>query len=133
MEASAGVTLRSGHIHDEEEHKGAEEHTEEEEHGHDHGQFDPHVWLSPVNAKKEMENIKNAYVKADPENKDYYEKNYQTYTCLLYTSILDLRNPTRSDGDNILGMVNKYMDLYLENPENLANKAKAEKLSLIHI
>ena len=80
VEASAGVTLRSGHIHDEEEHKGAEEHTEEEEHGHDHGQFDPHVWLSPVNAKKEMENIKNAYVKADPENKDYYEKNYQTYT-----------------------------------------------------
>ena len=75
VEASAGVTLRSGHIHDEEEHKGAEEHTEEEEHGHDHGQFDPHVWLSPVNAKKEMENIKNAYVKADPENKDYYEKN----------------------------------------------------------
>ena len=74
MEASAGVTLRPGHIHDEEEHKGAEEHTEEEEHGHDHGQFDPHVWLSPVNAKKEMENIKNAYVKADPENKDYYEK-----------------------------------------------------------
>lgn len=80
VEASAGVTLRSGHIHDEEEHKGAEEHTEEEEHGHDHGQFDPHVWLSPVNAKKEMENIKNAYVKADPDNKDYYEKNYQTYT-----------------------------------------------------
>ena len=80
VEASAGVTLRSGHIHDEEEHKGAEEHTEEEEHGHDHCQFDPHVWLSPVNAKKEMENIKNAYVKADPENKDYYEKNYQTYT-----------------------------------------------------
>lgn len=80
VEASAGVTLRPGHIHDEEEHKGAEEHTEEEDHGHDHGQFDPHVWLSPVNAKKEMENIKNAYVKADPENKDYYEKNYQTYT-----------------------------------------------------
>lgn len=31
-------------------------------------------------------------------------------------SILDLRNPTRSAGDNILGMVNKYMDLYLETP-----------------
>lgn len=46
-------------------------------------------------------------------------------------SILDLRNPTRSDGDNILGMVNKYMDLYLENPENLANKAKAEKYAKI--
>ena len=46
-------------------------------------------------------------------------------------SILDLRNPTRSDGDNILGMVNKYMDLYLEDPTNLANKAKAEKYAKI--
>ena len=46
-------------------------------------------------------------------------------------SILDLRNPTRSDGDNILGMVNKYMDLYLEEPTNLANKAKAEKYAKI--
>ena len=47
------------------------------------------------------------------------------------TSILDLRNPTCSDGDNILGMVNKYMDLYLENPKNLAVKAKAEKYAKI--
>lgn len=41
------------------------------------------------------------------------------------------KKPTRSDGDNILGMVNKYMDLYLENTENLANKAKAEKYAKI--
>lgn len=47
------------------------------------------------------------------------------------TSILDLRNPTCSDGDNILGMVNKYMDMYLEAPENLAVKAKAEKYAKI--
>ena len=46
-------------------------------------------------------------------------------------SILDLRNPTRSDGDNILGMVNKYMDMYLAEPENLAHKAKAEKYAKI--
>ncbi len=46
-------------------------------------------------------------------------------------SILDLRNPTRSDGDNILGMVNKYMDLWLEDPENLAYKARAEKYAKI--
>lgn len=46
-------------------------------------------------------------------------------------SILDLRNPTRSDGDNILTLVNKYMDEYLVNPENLAAKAKAEKYAKI--
>lgn len=46
-------------------------------------------------------------------------------------SILDLRNPTRSDGDNILTLVNKYMDEYIENPKNLAAKAKAEKYAKI--
>jgi len=35
------------------------------------------VWLSPKNAKKQMEAIKDAFVKADPENKEYYEKNFE--------------------------------------------------------
>lgn len=38
--------------------------------------YDPHVWLDPRLAKKEMEAIKNALVAADPANQDYYEKNY---------------------------------------------------------
>ena len=46
-------------------------------------------------------------------------------------SILDLRNPTCSDGNNILTLVNKYMDIYLDNPGNLAAKAKAEKYAKI--
>jgi len=41
--------------------------------------YDPHVWLSPLNAKKEMENIKNALIEADPENKEYYKENYEKY------------------------------------------------------
>ena len=48
-----------------------------------------------------------------------------------HISILDLRNPTRSDGNNILTLVNKYMDEYLQNPKNLAAKAKAEKYAKI--
>ena len=39
---------------------GHEEKEEHEETDEDHGQYDPHVWLSPLNAKKEMENIKDA-------------------------------------------------------------------------
>lgn len=46
-------------------------------------------------------------------------------------SVLDLRNPTRSDGDNILTLVNKDMDEYLAHPDNLAAKAKAEKYAKI--
>lgn len=41
--------------------------------------YDPHVWLNPQNAKKQMEIIKEAFILKDPENKAYYEKNYEEY------------------------------------------------------
>ena len=46
-------------------------------------------------------------------------------------SVIDLRNPTRSNGNNLLHLVNKYMDLWLAEPDNLAYKAKAEKYAKI--
>jgi type IV secretion system protein VirD4 len=46
-------------------------------------------------------------------------------------AILDLRNPTRSDGNNLLYLINKYMDIYKADPNNLAAKAKAEKYAKI--
>lgn len=42
-------------------------------------------------------------------------------------SVIDLRNPLYSDGNNMLHMVNKYMDLYKKDRANLSLKAKAEK------
>ena len=46
-------------------------------------------------------------------------------------SVIDLRNPTRSHGNNLLHLVNKYMDLYKEFPDELVYKAKAEKYAKI--
>jgi len=46
-------------------------------------------------------------------------------------SVIDLRNPTRSDENNILHLVNKYMDIYLNDRTNLSAKAKAEKYAKI--
>ena len=48
-----------------------------------------------------------------------------------HISVIDLRNPTRSDGNNLLHLINKYMDIYKADPKNLAAKAKAEKYSKI--
>ena len=45
--------------------------------------------------------------------------------------VIDLRNPMRSHGNNLLHLVNKYMDLYAEHPETIAYKAKAEKYAKI--
>lgn len=41
----------------------------------EHSQYDPHIWLSLKGAETETKNIKDGLVKADPANKEYYEKN----------------------------------------------------------
>lgn len=46
-------------------------------------------------------------------------------------SVIDLRNPTRSDGNNLLTLVNRYMDIARKDPKNLAARAKAEKYAKI--
>lgn len=63
VEASKGLDLMPGHA----------------EEGEEIQQYDPHVWLSPENAKKEMENIKNVFVEADKAHQDVYESNYKKY------------------------------------------------------
>lgn len=62
-EASDGVELLDG----------------EGDHAHGDNGKDPHVWLDSLRAKKEMENIRDAFCQADPENRDYYEANYEKY------------------------------------------------------
>ena len=61
-------------------------------------------------------------------------RNYGTIAEKYYSykiSVIDLRNPTRSHGNNLLHLVNKYMDLYKENPKQLVYKARAEKYAKI--
>lgn len=45
----------------------------------EHEGNDPHVWVSPKNAKIMVENIYTKLVEIDPENKDYYQKNRDEY------------------------------------------------------
>ncbi|MEH7334847.1 metal ABC transporter substrate-binding protein [Neobacillus drentensis] len=66
VEASNGIKLMD-----------ALESEDEEEHGHsEHSSSkDPHVWLSPVLAQQEVNNIAKALEQADPQNKDQFQKN----------------------------------------------------------
>jgi zinc transport system substrate-binding protein len=50
-----------------------------EEHSHEHGAGNPHVWLDPVSAKKQVETIRDGLITADPENKAKYEANAAAY------------------------------------------------------
>ena len=61
-------------------------------------------------------------------------RNYGTIAQKYYgyrVSVVDLRNPTRSDGSNLLTLINRYMDIAREHPDNLAARAKAEKYAKI--
>lgn len=88
VEASRGIELLPGteeehgdepghnekkddHGHDEKQEEG------KDEHGHDHGNTDPHVWLSPANAKQLAVNIKDALIQVDAAHKADYEANFK--------------------------------------------------------
>ena len=61
-------------------------------------------------------------------------RNYGTIAKKCYgyhVSVIDLRNPTRSDGSNLLTLINRYMDIAREHPDTLAARAKAEKYAKI--
>lgn len=68
------------------------------------------------------------------DSKGDLARNYGTIAknCYGYNvSVIDLRNPTRSDGNNLLTLVNRYMDITRKDPKNLAARAKAEKYAKI--
>jgi zinc transport system substrate-binding protein len=55
------------------------DHGEEGGEGHDHGEANPHVWLDPVRAQRQVENIRDGLIQADPQNRSAYERNAATY------------------------------------------------------
>lgn len=84
VEASENVELRTT----DGEHEHAYEH---EDADHHHGDFDPHVWLNPENAKIEMEAIRDALCAADPENSTVFQSNYEKYAAELDTLDAEFR------------------------------------------
>jgi zinc transport system substrate-binding protein len=73
VEAAASIDLMEGTAHDHEDDE-----ADHEEHDHDH-ELDPHVWLDPVLAQKEVEAIRDALIKKYPEQKAVFEKNTAAY------------------------------------------------------
>lgn len=68
----------------------------EEEEINEHGQYDPHIWLSLKGAGTMAANIKDALIKADPANKDYYEKNCADFVAALESLYSEFRDKLQS-------------------------------------
>ena len=52
-------------------------------HGHDHGAVNPHIWLDPLRAVQQVENIRDGLVKADPSCAEGYRRNAAAYSTQL--------------------------------------------------
>ncbi len=45
--------------------------------------IDPHIWLDPLNAKQQVNNILQGLIKADPADRQYFTQNAQAYDTKL--------------------------------------------------
>jgi zinc transport system substrate-binding protein len=52
------------------------EHEKEHE---NHSRMDPHIWMSPLNARIMVRNICDGLIEVDPESRSYYEQNRDDY------------------------------------------------------
>lgn len=71
--------IETGH----EGHDHSHDHDHGHHHGHDHGSNDPHVWLDPILSIDAVKTIRDALLKADPENADGYAKNAEAFIVRL--------------------------------------------------
>ncbi len=73
-------------------------------HTHSHGGSHPdeHIWTSPKTAIKMLESICDVFIKADPQNADYYRKNCDEYIKKINTA-----------SDQMAATINRHTDPFI--------------------
>ncbi len=65
---------------------------EDSDEGEAHGGLDPHIWMSPANARIMVSHICDGMMQIDPANRTYYEQNRDLYLQKLTQLDRDIRN-----------------------------------------
>ena len=84
VQTGLGLYERVGETHEEEHHH--------HDHGCAHGKQDPHVWISPKKAIKQVERITAVLCEADAKNAKYYQDNSTKYVEQLKALDIQLTN-----------------------------------------
>lgn len=71
IDTSAGVATIASKQQD---HDHKHDHAHDQE-GHNHGEFNPHIWLDPKRAIQQVKNIRDGLTAVDPDGATIYEKN----------------------------------------------------------
>lgn len=98
VDATKGLTLLEDdtHSHDDHDHDHDSEDEHPEDDGHDH-EYNPHVWVSVTGNIEEVKNIASQLEDLNPENKEAYESNTNTYVSKLE----ELKNEMHAELDNL--------------------------------
>ena len=98
VDATKGLSLLEDdtHSHDDHDHDHdtEDEHSEDDDHDHE---YNAHVWVSVTGNIDEVKNISSQLESLNPENKEAYESNTNTYVAKLE----DLKNEMHEELDNL--------------------------------
>ena len=93
-----------GHDAKKEEHDDHDDHghdAKKEEHddheGHGHGEYDPHIWLDPINAKIILNEITEHLIENDSKNTSTYKSNLAKAKSKIDKLIIDVITETNKD------------------------------------
>ena len=93
-----------GHDAKKEEHDDDDDHghdAKKEEHddheGHGHGEYDPHIWLDPINAKVILNEITEHLIENDSKNASTYKSNLAKALAKIDKLIIDVITETNTD------------------------------------
>ena len=73
-----------------------------DEHGHAHGEYDPHIWLDPSNAKVIVKKITNQLSKIDKDNSSVYKANSKKLLKDLDGLIKEVKNEINKDASFVV-------------------------------
>ena len=89
------------HDHDKEGHK-EEGHDDHGHEGHAHGEFDPHIWLDPLNAKKILKEMAKHLIENDQANESIYKENLKKANKDLDKLIKQVKSDLNKDFKSIV-------------------------------
>ena len=91
---------------DHDDHEDHDEHGKKEDdhddHGHAHGEYDPHIWLDPSNAKVIVKKITNQLSKIDKDNSSVYKANSKKLLKDLDGLIKEVKNEINKDASFVV-------------------------------
>jgi zinc transport system substrate-binding protein len=89
------------HDHDKEDHK-EDDHDDHGHEGHAHGEYDPHIWLDPMNAKVILNEMAEHLIENDQKNASKYKDNLKKSNKDLDKLIKNVKSELNKDFKSIV-------------------------------